>query len=172
MTYHYLYKITNTTNGKIYLGIHSTDNLDDGYFGSGTAFKKAITKYGKDNFIKENLEYFDTRAQLVAREEELVNDVFVDRADTYNITTGGYRDASSTRKGSRNTIGRLSKKNTSGHPNISKYTRRIKGKSYLYWRLRLPFNGKRIERLFPFTSCGLKRAIENRDALFEKIEII
>ena len=55
MTYHYLYKITNTTNGKIYLGIHSTDNLDDGYFGSGTAFKKAITKYGKDNFIKDVL---------------------------------------------------------------------------------------------------------------------
>lgn len=58
--YNYGYKITNTENGKFYYGIHSTDNPDDGYFGSGTAIKKAITKYGKDSFQKEVVRMFKT----------------------------------------------------------------------------------------------------------------
>ena len=172
MTHHYLYKITNTTNGKIYLGIHSTDNMDDGYFGSGVAFKHAIAKYGREHFVKENLEFFDTREELVKREEELVNDVFVDRIDTYNLVKGGHPDAAYTRKASRSKIGKRYKHNTSGQPNISKYTRKIKGTIYRYWRLRLPYNGKTLERLFPFSSCGMKRAKENRDSLYEKIEVI
>lgn len=51
--YFIVYKTTNTINGKIYIGAHSTYNLDDGYKGSGTYLKIAFRKYGKDNFITE-----------------------------------------------------------------------------------------------------------------------
>ena len=33
--YNYFYRIENKINGHYYYGIHSTDNLNDGYMGSG-----------------------------------------------------------------------------------------------------------------------------------------
>lgn len=59
MLYHYLYKVT--INDKIYIGIHSTKKLNDGYMGSGVALQHAIKKYGKENCTKEIISFFDTR---------------------------------------------------------------------------------------------------------------
>lgn len=37
-----VYKITNKINDKIYVGVHSTDNPNDSYMGSGKIIKDAI----------------------------------------------------------------------------------------------------------------------------------
>jgi hypothetical protein len=40
--YYIVYKITNLLNNKYYIGVHSTDDLNDGYLGSGRQIKEAI----------------------------------------------------------------------------------------------------------------------------------
>ena len=87
--YHYLYKITNKTNNYIYIGVHTTVNLDDGYMGSGYNLKKAIEKEGIENFEKTILEYFNSDKEMYAREAEIVDIDFISRPDTYNIVLGG-----------------------------------------------------------------------------------
>lgn len=86
---YYLYQITNLVNGKIYVGIHVTNDLEDGYMGSGKVIKRAIAKHGACNFQKDILEFFDTKEQMYAREKEVVTEEFLERDDVYNLRRGG-----------------------------------------------------------------------------------
>ena len=86
---YYLYQITNLLDDKIYIGVHKTEDINDEYMGSGKILKRAIKKYGIDNFKKDILEYFDTSEEMFNREKEIVTDVFLNRVDTYNLRRGG-----------------------------------------------------------------------------------
>ena len=88
-TFYILYKTTNLINGNIYIGIHQTNNLNDGYLGSGKNLLNAIKKYGKPNFYREILEFFIDEKSMVDREIEIVTEDFCKRKDTYNIMPGG-----------------------------------------------------------------------------------
>lgn len=87
--FYYLYEVKNKINGKIYVGVHKTDDMNDGYMGSGRVIKKAIEKYGLDNFEKTILETFVSEEQMFLREKEFVDDDFLSRDDVYNLRRGG-----------------------------------------------------------------------------------
>lgn len=89
LTYNIVYKITNLVNNKIYVGVHKTNKLDDGYMGSGTVLKTAIQKHGIKNFNKEILFCFNTYKEALEKEKEIVNEGFLSRKDTYNLRRGG-----------------------------------------------------------------------------------
>lgn len=86
---HILYETTNLINGKKYVGLHSTDNLNDGYLGSGVALNHAINKYTIDCFHRVILHERNTREEIIQLEEKIVDDAFMTRSDTYNLRTGG-----------------------------------------------------------------------------------
>ena len=87
---HYLYKTTNLKNNKFYIGVKSSyDPNNDRYLGSGFLLKKAIKKYGKENFKKEILEYFNNQEDKFKREAEIVNEQLINDPNCYNITLGG-----------------------------------------------------------------------------------
>lgn len=80
-----IYKTTNKINGKYYVGKHQTTDLNDSYMGSGKLIKKAIKKYGAENFTKEILHVFETEEEMNAKEKELVTV----SEETYNLCEGG-----------------------------------------------------------------------------------
>lgn len=88
--FNYVYIITNKINGKQYIGDHSTDNLNDYYFGSGkTALIPAIKKYGKKNFIKEILEFFNTKQEAFDAQEQYIKQYDTLSPNGYNISPKG-----------------------------------------------------------------------------------
>lgn len=80
-----VYKVTNKENGKYYIGKHQTEDLDDGYMGSGNLIRRAIREHGRENFVKEILHVFETEEEMDAKEAELV----VVSEETYNLCAGG-----------------------------------------------------------------------------------
>lgn len=80
-----IYKTTNLINGKYYVGMHKTQNLNDGYMGSGKLLKQAIKKYGINSFSKEILFIFDNEQDMIDKEYELVSL----HENSYNLCFGG-----------------------------------------------------------------------------------
>jgi general stress protein YciG len=73
----------------IYVGKHITNNLNDGYMGSGLKIRDAIKKYGLENFEKTILFECKSEDEMNAKEAEIVNEDFIARDDVYNIKLGG-----------------------------------------------------------------------------------
>jgi len=87
--YHFIYKTTNLLNGCFYIGMHSTNNLNDNYLGSGKRLKRSINKHGKENFKFEVLEFYKDRSSLILRECEIVNDSLLCDPNCMNLRIGG-----------------------------------------------------------------------------------
>lgn len=87
--YHFIYKTTNLLNGKYYIGMHSTDNLNDGYMGSGKRLRYSINKHGKENHKVEILEFFGNRIELKEKEKNIVDIKLISQDNCLNLMTGG-----------------------------------------------------------------------------------
>ena len=87
--YHFIYKTTNLLNEKFYVGMHSTDNLEDGYTGSGKILNYSIRKYGVENHQVEILEFLSSREELKKREAEVVNEELLANPLCMNLKFGG-----------------------------------------------------------------------------------
>jgi hypothetical protein len=85
----FVYKTTNLLNGTYYIGVHSTWNLDDGYIGSGKRLGRAIKKYGKENFKREILQFFETNKEAYEYEAHLVNEERIKDELCLNLKPGG-----------------------------------------------------------------------------------
>ena len=87
--YHYIYRTTCLITNKYYIGMHSTDNLEDGYQGSGTILARSIRKHGKENHKTEILEFLETREELKHREAQLINEEIINDVMCMNLQLGG-----------------------------------------------------------------------------------
>lgn len=96
----------NKINGKIYVGVHKTNNpyKFDGYLGNGvwirknggifhnplTAFQRAFNKYGSDSFSRHTLMVLDSEEEAYEMEAKVVTEEFIASGKSYNIAIGGY----------------------------------------------------------------------------------
>jgi group I intron endonuclease len=83
-----IYKTTNEINEKIYIGQDRYNNPL--YIGSGSLLKRAIKKYGVENFKKEIIEFCSSFKELNEREIFWIKELnSTDPNIGYNIAKGG-----------------------------------------------------------------------------------
>lgn len=87
--YGYIYLITNKINGMKYVGLRSSSEFDEKYWGSGIRILNAVKKHGKENFTREILHWCETPEELRQRElEEHINRGVAKSSEYYNIMEG------------------------------------------------------------------------------------
>jgi nitrogen regulatory protein PII-like uncharacterized protein len=86
-----IYQITNLVDGKFYVGMHQTKNLNDGYMGSGKLVSRAIKKYGVENFKKEILWLCSSYEEMKEFEKGVITEEFLEqnKGKIYNLLVGG-----------------------------------------------------------------------------------
>lgn len=87
--FHFIYKTTNMLNEEFYVGMHSTDDLNDGYLGSGIRLRRSVDSYGRENFKFQILEFLEDRECLARREKEIITSELLRNPLCLNIANGG-----------------------------------------------------------------------------------
>ena len=97
MTYYYTYKITclkGSLKDHYYFGQHHTDDMDDGYCGSGAIIRKYYKKYGaieNVTYTKDIIDFYSNATELNDAEYELIGDNYKNDPMCLNITHGDYK---------------------------------------------------------------------------------
>jgi group I intron endonuclease len=135
---YYVYITTNLVNGKQYVGDRTClyDPLNDNYLGSGTYFKNAIKKYGKENFVKEILEFFPTKQEAFNAQEKYIKQYNTLAPNGYNISPkGGYGIPSSyLHEETKNKISLSQKGKKHSKQQNENHSRKMKGSNNPNWK--------------------------------------
>jgi len=105
--YHFIYKTTCKVTGKFYVGMHSTDNLEDGYLGSGKILGYSRKKYGDENHVREIVDKCLSRDELKQRERDIVNEDLLKDPLNINLKYGGEGGWSELSKEQRSFLGKI-----------------------------------------------------------------
>jgi len=70
--FNFVYVTINLVNWKMYIGDHSTDDLNDGYLGGGKLLRMSIKKYKSFNFVNIILEFFNSKQEAFNAQEKYI----------------------------------------------------------------------------------------------------
>lgn len=115
--YYYIYKIICTAGSfkdHYYIGQHKTDNLDDGYKGSGVKIQKYYQKYPND-YKKEILCWCQDEEDMNVKEDFYVGDLYATDPMCLNLRAGGDRPGYSIE-----TRNKMSENNGAKRPEVRK----------------------------------------------------
>lgn len=172
-----VYLITNKINGKQYVGqtVQSLDNRWKTHCSNASgclAIKSAINKYGKENFIIEEIFKATSVEELNKTEQEFINKFNTLAPHGYNLKTGGNRPTyseESKKKMSESQMGRIpwNKGLTKEDPRVASYIRG--GEDHHYWgksssRKGVKCSLETIDKISKANS-GKKRAPEHLNAI-------
>ncbi len=170
-----IYKTTNKINDKMYIGCHKTFNPNDEYLGSGKILKRAIKKYGIENFNKEILFIFDTPQEMFDKEKEVVDKLFIESDKTYNILIGGFGGFEYVNSTGKNLYKNIGDK-THGKQNLWKW---IKIKKHLIetgtwesWKQKVSMGLKEKWKKDGFHWTGRKHKEESKRKIGEKNSVL
>lgn len=144
--YGFIYITINMINGKRYIGQKMFREKWNGYLGSGIYFKKAIRKYGRENFYRDIVDIAYSKEELDRLEKEWIDNCnAIENDGFYNIAEGGeggyllsgktefekqniYKKISSSNKGVK--LSKMARDNISkGHLGIEPWNKGVSGYS-------------------------------------------
>lgn len=162
-----VYKTVNLVNGKYYIGVHKTDNPNDGYLGSGKLIKAAIVKYGAESFNKQIIAIFDDKESAYLLEKELVT---IEEL-SYNLKLGGEGGFDYLNTGSSSHLLRCS---VAGKLGAKRANEVINAKLtdhdyHTQWLIRQRYKVKKAKEAAPtVTFLGKTHSIETRQKMSQK----
>lgn len=86
----YIYITENLLDGKRYIGKRQKSSFDASYYGSGLRLRRAIDKYGIENFKVSILKWCSSIEELNESEREFIKEYNAQKSEEfYNISEGG-----------------------------------------------------------------------------------
>lgn len=188
--YYYVYKITCTSGSlkdSYYIGQHKTNNINDGYKGSGTLIRNYFKKFPND-YIKEILCFCNNVDELNEMEKFYIGNLYKTDDLCINLVAGGtygeISDEGKRRIGETSSI-RMKNDNPMKNPDIAKKVAdKNRGKCYIsddgkrrigeYSSIRMkkdnPMKNPDIAKKVANTKKGMKLSEETKQKISERLK--